>query len=1039
MKGPAARRTLKTPAGQQPAVVAEEAADRFELRELLGRGATGEVYRAYDRKLQREVALKRLQRSDPAQEWSLLKEARAQARVSHPHVCPVYEVGYQDGTAFVALRLVRGGTLSAAAAALPLEQKIELLRKAALAVHAAHLQGLVHRDVKPANILVEADERGALQPYVTDFGLAREADASAASTLAGTPSYMSPEQARGEPVDCRTDVYSLGATLFELVSGRVPHPAPDAAEAIRLLLQGETPLLRELWPRVPRDLEAVVSQCLERDPARRYPSALELAADLQRLLVGRPVSARRTGLLRRKAALLRRHPRALAASAAALLVALAALGWAGRAARAARQRAEAAERFGREAGALEGRLRIAYMLPLHDTRAERAELRAELGSLEQQAAWLGGLARGPALLALGRAWLALGDLEPAERDLRAAGAAGESGEAWARALGVALARRYLAGVREAARLPAELRAARRQELDEQLKRPALQALAAVTSDDGAALVARGWLAFLEGDEERALRLAGKARARSSDRPEAAQLSLTVESERIRRDRTQGQYADGEAVLVKARAELEEAVDQARSHPDLALAACHLWATVLDLRVFGTATADVEGASRGVDQWCARARSAGAEGPEPFLAEALVHRSLAGWTLNRGADPKPEIDRALASLQQAEQQDPQAHQALSLEASVLDLAGMADLRWGRDATADLRASLERAARARLLGAGAELRSTTALAHTHLALWLARHGWDPRAEVAAGLAEYQQQPESTGRLINRGGLHELVANWLGRHGEDPSTAWASCLSDWEQAAARDPALSNRINLALAHLERAAWAQGHQRPVEADLAEAREQLRQVADAAPRFGVIWVLRGTAARAEAELALRAGRALAPQEAEESFRTAAQMQPDDPEAYGELAEVALQRARSAADDRAAATRWLDEALRQNGRALQRDGTLESAWLQKARILGLRGAVRRSGAALAEAGAALERARAIGRSGSELLQVEAQLAVAAALGVSPAAPARTAAERALAAARAADPAWAGLASLGEALAPVGRAALLSRLVPLARAW
>jgi len=302
----------------------------------IGAGGMGEVFKAWDPELQRWVALKYLRRDDPMLVERLMREARAQARVDPPSVCTVYEVGSDDGRPYIAMEYVDGEPLDVAARDLSLEQKVLLIKQVAEAVQAAHSVGLVHRDLKPANILV-ADRGGVPHPWVLDFGIARIEEApglTMTGQVMGTPGYLSPEQARGDldAVDRRTDVFSLGVILYELLVGDRPFTGDSNVEILLRLLSDEPEPLRRRAPAVPRDLETVVMTCLEKDPDRRYPSARALADDLGRFLDGTPVEARPLGLTERLLRRARKNPLAAAASAVAALalVALAAValgGW----------------------------------------------------------------------------------------------------------------------------------------------------------------------------------------------------------------------------------------------------------------------------------------------------------------------------------------------------------------------------------------------------------------------------------------------------------------------------------------------------------------------------------------------------------------------------------------------------------------------------------------------------------------------------------------------------------------------------------------
>lgn len=310
---------------------------RYATAVPVGRGGMGEVAKAWDTIHERWVALKFLRHPDPELEARMVRGARSQARVEHPNVCRIYEVGEQDGRRFVAMQYIDGEPLDRAAEPLSVEARVALVRTVAEAVHAAHAVGLVHRDLKPGNILVEEGADGALVPYVVDFGIAREhavPDVTLTGEVLGTPGYLAPEQARGEAaaVDRRSDVYSLGVVLYELLSGELPHPGASSAEILASLLAREPRPLRQAMPQVQRDLESVVMRCLDPEPSRRYPSARALADDLGRFLDGEPVEARPEPVHRRWWRRARRHPLAsgLAAAAAVTLLVLSAslvAGW----------------------------------------------------------------------------------------------------------------------------------------------------------------------------------------------------------------------------------------------------------------------------------------------------------------------------------------------------------------------------------------------------------------------------------------------------------------------------------------------------------------------------------------------------------------------------------------------------------------------------------------------------------------------------------------------------------------------------------------
>jgi TolB-like protein/Tfp pilus assembly protein PilF/predicted Ser/Thr protein kinase len=305
----------------------------YKLLEEIGRGGQGVVYRAHQKSLNRTVALKVIGLGHWATEAHLKRfrrEAEAAASLEHPCIVPIHEVGERDGSCYFSMKFVEGGQLDAVAKreAMPIRRVGELIAKVARTIHYAHERGILHRDIKPGNILV--DQKG--EPHLTDFGLARllETESTVTRTMEvlGTPSYMAPEQAVGNnaAVSSVTDVYGLGAVLYQLLTGHPPFAGGTTYETIKLLLDTE-PRQPRLWnPKIDRDLSTICLKCLEKDPKRRYTSALALADDLERWLKHEPILARRTGVFSRGRKWVRRNPTS-ALLAASLVALAAAAGW----------------------------------------------------------------------------------------------------------------------------------------------------------------------------------------------------------------------------------------------------------------------------------------------------------------------------------------------------------------------------------------------------------------------------------------------------------------------------------------------------------------------------------------------------------------------------------------------------------------------------------------------------------------------------------------------------------------------------------------
>jgi tetratricopeptide (TPR) repeat protein/predicted Ser/Thr protein kinase len=820
---------------------------RFEGFELVGQGGMGAVYRARDLQLGRTVAIKLLFGHDPR--GGLLQEARSQARLRHPHVCEVFEAGVADQVPFVVMRYVDGGPLGRLRAEMTLGEKVRVIREIALALHAAHRIGLVHRDVKPGNILVERADDGTWKPFIADFGIARDlTDAAAAMTAAvqGTPAFMAPEQAAGKSasIDRRTDVYGLGASLYEILAGQPPFTAPTVPELLRMVVDSPPAPLRTVEAAVPVDLEAIVMKCLAKDPDGRYDSAKALGEDLQSFLEGDPVEARRPSWGARLWLRARKHKGKVAVAGAALAAALSFAGVRIRDGRVADERAELSRELGGSVREMELFLWGAHAMPLHDVERERGAVRARLRDIEARMAAAGEIAAGPGHDALGRGHLALRDARTALAHLQRAWATGYRAPGLEYAMGLARIELYREALEKASRIPrASDKAAFVAEIEREHRAPAIEHLrAALAQGVESPDYAHGLIALHEGRLEEALAHAQKAFEAAPWLHEAKKLEgdvLFAMGSRTGHDRA-FDHARTTASFERAAAAYREAAEHARSDPSIHEQECALWIQVMNAAAehgdsmrpgFERAKAACERAIAASPQspssrlklawahncfafWVAAGVHAG-ESPGQALAEAVarveearkaslddafagylvgaVHRSKALYEGAVGLDDGASLDRAVAGYESALAVDPGFLWALNELCGSLALRGGREARLGREPAATFREALSRCGRALELDPDFLFpRANTIFVHMIDAERLAATGRSPLAAVEQGLAAAElaaaRHPSWRWLPYWRARLHRVAVEYAFAKGEDPAAALARAEAPLAQLAAQ-----------------------------------------------------------------------------------------------------------------------------------------------------------------------------------------------------------------------------------------------------------
>jgi eukaryotic-like serine/threonine-protein kinase len=712
---------------------------RYELVDRLGRGGMAIVYKMRDPRLHRFVAVKIVRAARDSAVKRFLREAEAQARVNHDHVLKVFETGTVGPYHYIAMQYVDGPMLLGVREETSLDQKVRLMVQIADGLHAAHRHGLVHRDIKPGNILVERGGDG-LRPYLVDFGLAADVTApgmTETGVVMGTPRYMPPERIRGSAAaaDRRGDVYSLGATFYELIAGTPAIDGGSGLEVLSRVLDAHPAPLAQRVPALPAEIDAIVMKCLEKDPQRRYPSALALAADLRRYLDGEPVAARPVGALARLGRRARRHPRLAAAFAVMSLAIVAMAVWtAHNSWRSARQ-LRLAQELGQEVRDVEWVFRVAQMAPVHSIEPERSRLRQRMARVAQTAAEVGPIGVGPGEYALGRGLLTLSDAREALIHLQRAWDAGYRTADAAMALGLAHSEIFRLEMSRAQRVPDDgPRAAQVRELERTHRDPALRALEEGRSSE---LVPRRYVDALiaahRGDRRGAIAIADDA---ARDTPwlfEAPLLAGHLEFEDAVRLYSAGRTPEAGALAQHADRHYAEAQRVAPSSLDASLGRCAVGGMLLHMvmhrfaadagPLYAEAQASCERAltldsrsadaarsySEAVRNWAGVQVLAGRDPGDAYhRAARLIQQSLAvsgenldtllvvadtfldrAWAESRtGHDPLPAIDQALQAFAKARRLDPRNAGAINNMGQALLLRGRTEATRGLDALPSL---------------------------------------------------------------------------------------------------------------------------------------------------------------------------------------------------------------------------------------------------------------------------------------------------------------------------------------------------------------
>lgn len=914
----------------------------YLLERILGQGGMGTVYLAkrVDGLFDQQVAIKIASRQNLDQETieRFRFERRVLARLEHPNIARLLDGGVtEDDVPYLVMEWVDGVPLDTYCEALPILERLALAQEACRAVAYAHRRKVVHRDIKPGNVLVTSDGRVKL----LDFGIAEllgrgEEDLS---TQAGpekgssrlTLGYAAPELLLGKDATSSSDLYSLGVLLFRLLTGQLPFEPSDLPfrEWKERVLEAPPPPPSQNAPRPfprSRDLDAVVLKALSKPPRQRYSSAEALAEDLQRLRDRLPVLARPQTLGYLLRANLRRHPIPwLIGAITAGLLLFASGGWVQSRQKALR-RAELAQRFGQEAERIEWFLRHAQALPQHDIRRERTIMEQRLESLKQQMSQLGDLATGPGHFALGRGYARLGSPELAVEHLNQAWAAGYRTAEAALALGKALGEIYDLERNRALRIrDPQLRANRLADLGAQFLEPARTFLNQGGSPE---LQSSNHLfasiAYYDDRLDEALRRAQQAQVEAPWEPDSLRLEADVYLRQATQHIEQGQFEKAEELFPRAFAALSAALELAPSNPTLYQRVCRGWEVYQEMSRFRP-----QGSEAGYEQGleaCRQVLKVDPENLEAWHGQAVLH-------LSRARDPQLEATRIEALLAQAEEASQRALAISSGDAVAYQALGSAILfrvlRLEAPQGQDLLPGLEKAAVAfrraieldsAMVTSYANLGTARALAARQL---LAR-GQDPLAALSEAITSFHQALDrAPGRallLYNLANLYLDHGKFEANHAKgDPNASFEAALSRGRRALELNPKLVQALNL-LGAVEdsRGQLAMATEDEPSSHFEQALAYLQQALDLNPDYHLAAFNQVSVLKNQSEVA--ASRGLDPlpsirRAVEIADRLEAQIGTSDEDSFYQLTEPYLLRAQLAAAAGDNPSLWLDEASR----------------------------------------------------------------------------------------------------------------------------
>jgi len=778
---------------------------RYQIHRKAGAGGMGTVFEAYDRKLDRKVALKILHHTTEKEKKRALREARAQARVSHPNICKLYEIGVQNEHPYIAMQFIQGGDLNDRVNDLSMEQKIRIVIKVAHALHESHRNGLIHRDVKPSNVLIEEKEDGELVPYITDFGLAHVMDQPGMTQeiiAAGTPFYMSPEQVQGDHtgIDRRSDIYGLGIALYEVLTGKLPYSGKSGVAVLFHIMNNEPEPIRKNMATIPVDLESIVMKCIKKDPGKRYESTKALAEDLQRYLNGDPVSAHKDSLwYRMKRKILKNKIQSMIYGCSFIVLSVFFGLWV-HSRWMANEQARFAQYFGQQAAELDAKMRFISMLPRQNIVAEKKDLNQAIQTMEKQCRKMNPSGQGPGYFAVGSSYLSLQEYEKARLNLEKAWDLGYHNPEVAYCLGQSFKALFEIASDEAKKIEDEtIRNEKLKYAKNTFMKPAIHFLE--IPGTAHALYRVALLSELQENSDKALDMARKASENAPWNYEAFLLQGHIYRVRAMSEWAEGANKKAESAFRLAEESLLKAQETAECDIRSYVALLNLWKMQISSEVY-TKGNDIQLIMEKAQQTADQAFEIIPNHLNITVMLAGIDLWFAEARMKKGVDVRESIATIRKIIEMATKDTPPSEALLDALASTYLLEGELLMSRGEPAIPAYSEGLKQFQKAvKLNPQNANILNKMGLTYWNMGIYQLYHGESPLDNIDKAFLAFQKTTDITqgnySALNNLGNVFGLKAYYEGMTGINPEQSLKQSLAYYKKSIEVNPSFSYGFN--------------------------------------------------------------------------------------------------------------------------------------------------------------------------------------------------------------------------------------------------